>query len=229
MIRWAWNILCGCSLATLLCVLAMGASREKFTCRLSVFVARHRVSLQSSYYQGLELQFLSDFPRQEVAQSDPEEARLLNIRRNPPLTLQVDAGFRRQSRPVEFCLFYPIINKLQNLNNLSNTTNVNSVNNLGNHELFGASWVRGGWWLQGDSVPRQLGGDMLCINSPYWHYFALFLFLPLIYIAMWIWAVRNRRSLHKKGFCPTCGYDLRATPTKCPECGKPVEDSPVKP
>jgi hypothetical protein len=58
-----------------------------------------------------------------------------------------------------------------------------------------------------------------------WHYHMVgvpFWLLILVFAMPWLRAGLGwirRRSLTRAGRCPKCGYDLRATPTRCPECG----------
>jgi hypothetical protein len=62
---------------------------------------------------------------------------------------------------------------------------------------------------------RRYSGGSLRLSMPYWLPFGV-LASPL---ALWLRRRRRTRKIIRRGLCPTCGYDLRATPDKCPECG----------
>ena len=61
--------------------------------------------------------------------------------------------------------------------------------------------------------------DTWAVCIPFWFLLAIFSVLPLI------WIIRHYRihSRVRMDRCSSCGYDLRATPDRCPECGKAVE------
>ena len=51
--------------------------------------------------------------------------------------------------------------------------------------------------------------------------FGLFFLVSTFATATVLAARRDWRIAHRRaaGLCPACGYDLRATPQRCPECG----------
>lgn len=71
-------------------------------------------------------------------------------------------------------------------------------------------------------VYPQAGGwrsDYWMAAVPFWVPMGVLMVMPALWARRW-WVIRRRRRL---GLCAQCGYDLRATPGQCPECGKGME------
>jgi hypothetical protein len=80
--------------------------------------------------------------------------------------------------------------------------------------------VLGFWW---EGHWRQANNDReynrklseFFLGVPYWFTMLLAAAMP----AKWFVHVRRRRSRVARGLCVRCGYDLRESPKRCPECG----------
>lgn len=80
-------------------------------------------------------------------------------------------------------------------------------------------WERGGFaWSQ-----RSSSRDLIITGvAPFW---SVSLATGAPPVGWSLLRLRRRRRQKKLGLCPTCGYDLRATPDRCPECGTTVSSA----
>jgi hypothetical protein len=70
----------------------------------------------------------------------------------------------------------------------------------------------------GPPAPRTIGRQRE-LQLPYYFLFFLSATPPLCWLRSWyLHGYRHRRRV-AAGLCGHCGYDLRATPKQCPECG----------
>jgi hypothetical protein len=77
----------------------------------------------------------------------------------------------------------------------------------------GFLWETSGWRPMPSYVERRKA-----LVAPHWFLVLLFAATPSARVFMgW-----TRRSPRRDGHCPACGYDLRATPERCPECGTEI-------
>jgi hypothetical protein len=105
---------------------------------------------------------------------------------------------------------------------LTQNATIQYASNL--HVDFGAHDWYGIQWRSGATSKAPVIGSAGAMSTPLvpfrswsvpWFYP-----LPLLLILPVIWTVRLVRERKKgPGLCPGCGYDLRATPYRCPECG----------
>ena len=87
----------------------------------------------------------------------------------------------------------------------------------------------GGWYYVGFgyanaiTTPRA-SHKLVAVCFPHWLLLWLFAILPLKRFVRY----RRQRNRLRMGLCLNCGYDLRATLDRCPECGTPVPTGMMK-
>jgi len=68
-------------------------------------------------------------------------------------------------------------------------------------------------------VPPAMGtAAVISIGAPDWFLAVLAAILPAWRATAW-YTARRRTRLANRAVCAQCGYDMRATPQRCPECG----------
>ena len=90
-----------------------------------------------------------------------------------------------------------------------------------NHVYYGTRYSKRVLGFGTDAQWPEYGGRY--VNIPHW--FVTSTTGLLAFLFGWRWWVGRKRAT--KGCCVKCGYDLRASPERCPECGWAIQQAAV--
>jgi hypothetical protein len=80
-------------------------------------------------------------------------------------------------------------------------------------------------WVMIDQFPFR-GTNGVSVNITRWMFPMWPLVIPFIPLpVLWMQRRRRRARWQREGRCLECGYDLRATRDRCPECGNAVQET----
>ena len=67
------------------------------------------------------------------------------------------------------------------------------------------------------------------LSTPIWFVVLATAALPTLWVGQCVATRRRLRSWRARGLCAACGYDLRGSPSQCPECGAVAAAAGVAP
>lgn len=83
------------------------------------------------------------------------------------------------------------------------------------HDFLGDYWGFSTYWKGGQPILRDAA-----IGVNFWHMVVITGFPICLELGFKL----RKQFVRREGICRNCGYDLRATPDRCPECGTNVSE-----
>ena len=142
-----------------------------------------------------------------------------------------DVSFERLERPVEGFYHYDEVARTGGRAELKFTHFENAAEYFLVDPFEGMTScgpVRIGNWRDNRPAERYVS-HTIRIATPHWVAAAALGVVPAWSLGRFTFAWRRRRSRARRGLCAGCGYDVRASGERCPECGRRIEPPSLPP